>query len=972
MDNHANSDRNGLIRYLSPLSAWALSFGCAVGWGAFVMPGTTFLPAAGPLGTALGIVIGAVVMLIIGVNYHYLMNQYPDAGGTLTYSIRTFGYDHGFLSAWFLMLVYIAIIWANATALALIGRNLLGGMFQFGFHYQLLGYDVYFGEVLLSMAAILIFGFVCIRGKRLAAWVQTALAIVLFAGIVVCAAAVLGREGAMETVMTPAFAPRQGGHVSQIIGIVALTPWAFVGFESVSNSAAGFKFSPKKILWIMAAALFTGALSYILLSYMAAAVHPDGYHSWPEYIANLGAQSGLKALPSFYATEATMGRLGLVLLVVTTAAAIITGLVGNYIAASRLLYSMAEDGILPKWFGRLNADHNPRNAMIFLIGISLFVPFIGRTAIGWIVDVNTIGATIAYGYTSAAAFANARRSGRRGVQVTGAVGLVMSLVFFFYFMASSAQMMATESYLILAGWSILGFVYSRFMFSRDTERRFGKSTVVWIGLLFLIFFTTLMWVKQATQDTTHEVLRNLSEYNVAELAEHGIEMDENEQEDAEYYIEKQLEQVNSTLAKNSLIQMVLVVLALLIMTGIYDSVRKREREQEVKRALAEESSRAKTTFLFNMSHDIRTPMNAIIGYTSLAEREGNSFEQVREYLVKIKASSRHLLALINDVLEMSRIESGRMELEPVEMDLRETLDEARDMFATQMAEKQIEFTVDSSQVRNSRVLCDKNRFNRVLHNLLSNAYKFTPQGGSISATLWQIGDESDGSGKYELRVKDSGIGMSPEFADRVFEAFERERTSTVSGIQGTGLGMAITKSIVDMMGGSIEVITAPGAGTEFVVRLTLPLQSGSGTERENETETAEPDAPAFDAMRLLLVEDNEINREIALEILGAAGFTLETAVNGREAVEKVSASAPGYYNAVLMDIQMPVMNGYEAARAIRALDDAALASIPIVAMTANAFSEDIENAKEAGMNAHVAKPIDVDKLMKTLAQILRK
>ncbi|MBR3561889.1 MAG: amino acid permease [Oscillospiraceae bacterium] len=965
MENHANPDRSA--RYLSPLGAWALSFGCAVGWGAFVMPGTTFLGAAGPLGTALGIAIGALVMLIIGVNYHYLMNKFPDGGGTLTYSIRTFGYDHGFLSAWFLMLVYIAIIWANATALALIGRNLLGGLFRFGFHYQLLGYDIYFGEVLVSMAAIVIFGYVCIRGRHLAIWVQIALALVLLAGIAVCAVAVLGRGGTMDAVMTPAFAPDRGGHLRQIAGIVALTPWAFVGFESVSNSASGFQFSPKKIIWIMAAALLTSAAAYILLTFMAAAVQPEGCGGWADYIAGLGSRTGLEALPTFYATESVMGRMGLVALVVTTAAAIITGLVGNYIAASRLLCAMAGDGILPKWFGELNEDHNPRNAMVFLIAISLFVPFVGRTAIGWIVDVNTIGATIAYGYTSAAAFVNAWKDGRRSVQAAGAVGLAMSLVFFFYFMASSAQMMATESYLILAGWSILGFVFSRFVFTRDEARRFGKSTIVWIGLLFLIFFTTLMWVKQATQDATREVLHNLSEYNVAELAEHGIEMDEIERDDTEDYIEKQMALVNDTLSKNSMIQMAIIVLALIIMIGIYDSMRKREKEQEVRRALAEESSKAKTTFLSNMSHDIRTPMNAIIGYTNLAERDDNSLEQVREYLAEIKASSRHLLALINDVLEMSRIESGRMELEPVEMDLRETLNEARDMFAPQMAEKQIEFYVDASQVKNRHVLCDKNRFNRVLLNLLSNAYKFTPQGGSISVTLWQIGDEQDGRGRYELRVKDSGIGMSPEFAARVFEAFERERTSTVSGIQGTGLGMAITKSIVDMMGGTIEVITAPGAGTEFVIQ--LELQSGVGTEQEDEDEVlTELD---FDSMRLLLVEDNEINREIALEILGEVGFTLETAVNGKEAVEKVAASAPGYYNAVLMDIQMPVMNGYEAARAIRALDDAALASIPIVAMTANAFSEDIKSAKDAGMNAHVAKPIDVEKLMKTLSHILK-
>ena len=969
MDEHSKWEKEGLSRYLSPVGVWALSFGCAVGWGAFVMPGTTFLPGAGPLGTALGVAIGAVVMLIIGMNYHYLMNKYPDAGGTLTYSIRTFGYDHGFLSAWFLMLVYIAIIWANATALALIVRNLAPGLFQFGFRYRLLGYDVYFGEALLSMAAIACFGFVCIRGKRLAVWIQIVLAVLLFGGVVVCACAVLGRGGALARALTPAFAPEGGSQTSQIALIVALTPWAFVGFESVSNSAEGFKFPVKRSIWIMAAALLTGALSYILLTFIAAAALPESFRTWPEYIGQLHYMGGLAGLPTFFATHSAMGRLGLLLLGVTTAAAIITGLVGNYIAASRLLYAMADSGILPEWFGRLSEDHTPRNALLCLMLLSLPIPFIGRTAIGWIVDVNTIGATIAYGYTSGAAFVNARREGKNGQMLTGILGLAAACGFFLYFMASSAHAMATESYLILAAWSILGFVYSRFVFARDTQRRFGKSTVVWIGLLFLIFFTTIMWVKQSTQDVANSVLNNLNEHNLAELQGRGITLNATERADVAYYLEEQLSLVNKALERDSMIQLSIIVLALAIMVSIYDSVRKREKEQEVKRALAEESSKAKTTFLANMSHDIRTPMNAIIGYTNLAEREENTLEDVRDYLAKIKTSSHHLLALINDVLEMSRIESGKIDLEPIEVDLRKAIADVQDMFSAQMAEKQIDFFVDASHVTQSRVLCDRNRLNRVLLNLLSNAYKFTPREGAISVTLWQIDSSEEGFGRYELRVKDSGIGMTKEFAGKVFEAFERERTSTVSGIQGTGLGMAITKSIVDMMGGTIEVITAPGQGTEFVIRLRLALCEGA-EQAEDEKEEKKAEELDFSAVRLLLVEDNEINREIATEILGEIGFQLEIAVNGKEALDKVAASRPGYYDAVLMDVQMPVMNGYEATRAIRALEDPALSAIPIIAMTANAFSEDIKAGQEAGMNAHVGKPIDVAVLMQTLTRIL--
>ena len=965
----AQSGENHLTRTLSPLSVWALSFGCAVGWGAFVMPGTTFLPIAGPLGTALGIALGAAVLMVIGVNFHYLMNRYPDAGGTMTYTIQTFGYDHGFLSAWFLILVYVAIIWANATALALIGRYLFGGAFQYGFHYQILGYDVYLGEALMSIAAILLSGAACMYHKRLAGWIQTFMAVLLLGGIILCFGAVmLGRQPGAAAVSLPAFAP-DGTPPVQILHIIALAPWAFVGFESVSHSTAEFRFPVKKSVWILAAALLTGALAYILLAEMAAAIVPAGYANWRAYIDALGTLTGPEGLPTFFAAHAAMGRAGLAVLGAAVLGAISTGLIGNLTAASRLLYAMAGEGILPAWFGAVSEDGNPRNALAFLTAVSVWIPFLGRTAIGWIVDVNTFCAIIAYGYASAAAWATARREEKRSVQITGIAGLLTALAFFVYFMVFSAGAMSTESYLILAVWSILGFVFFRYVFSRDEARRFGKSTVVWIGLLFLIFFTSLMWVRQATDNMTKDVIANISGY----YEEQNPDNDPQTVEDTERYLASQMDTANRLLTRNSIIQMSLIIASLAIMFSLYTTMEEREQQMEMEKFKAEESSKAKSVFLSNMSHDIRTPMNAIIGYTNLAGREENTLEDVRAYLEKIRASSLHLLALINDVLEMSRIESGKMDLELAETDLRGTLEEVRDMFATQMEEKKIAFTVDTSQIQNRRVFCDKNRLNRVLLNLLSNAYKFTPEEGSVSVSLWQIADSEEGFGKYELRVKDSGIGMTKEFAAKVFEAFERERTSTVSGIQGTGLGMAITKSIVDLMNGAIEVNTAPGQGTEFVIRLRFALadESAADSAVEADGEAPEEARTDFSGVRLLLTEDNEINREIATLLLEDAGFQLETAVNGAEAVQKVAASEPGYYALILMDIQMPVMNGYEAAREIRALPNPALAGIPIIAMTANAFAEDIQAAKEAGMNGHIAKPINIPAMMKTLHTVLR-
>ena len=973
MDNVETDEKLVFKKHLSPVSVWALSFGCAVGWGAFVMPGTTFLPIAGPLGTALGISLGAAVMMIIGINYNYLMRLYPSSGGALTYTIKTFGYDHGFLNAWFLVLVYVAIVWANATALVLIGRNLLGSVFQFGFHYTILGYDVYLGEALLSIVAIVIFGFICIFGNRAVSIIQTILALVLFVGILISFVIVMSKhEGGFDT-FSPAFAEGKGNPLSQIFSIAALTPWAYVGFESVSHSVEEFKFPVRKTIFIMIFALITSALSYIMLCEIAASFIPAGYDGWSDYIADIGNLRGLKGLPVFYAVSKAIGKKGLLILGFTIMSAILTGLIGHFIAASRLIYAMSKEKILPKWFGELNTQGAPKNAMLFLIIISVLIPFLGRTAIGWIVDVTTIGATIVYGYTSAVAYVLSKRRGNSKTKTTGLIGLIISIMFFIYFMVFSAGAMSTESYLILAAWGILGFVYFRYMFSKDTHKHFGQSTVVWLGLLFLIFFTSLMWVRQATNDMTGRVVSNISEHYENIYSGNEVETIV----DTEKYLEDQMKSANHLLTRNSIIQMCLIVAGLIIMFSIYNIISKREKEMEIGKVKAEESSQAKTTFLSNMSHDIRTPMNAIIGYITIAEREDNGEKELREYLGKIKTSSHHLLALINDVLEMSRIESGKMDLEPVEVDLKKTLLEVKDMFSTQMEQKKIDFNVDVSNIRNRYVYCDKNRFNRVLLNLLSNAYKFTPEGGTVSVIAWQIGDVTDSYAQYELRVADSGIGMTKEFADKVFEAFERERTSTVSGIQGTGLGMAITKSIVDLMGGTIEVNTAPDCGTEFVISIKFKIMDNQ-VDGSDEAYTAndgadneEAESVDFSKMRVLLVDDMEINREIAVMLLEEElGFTVETAENGKEAFDKVAASEPGYYDLVLMDIQMPVMDGYTATENIRKLDNQKLADIPIVAMTANAFSEDVKKAKDTGMNAHIAKPIDIDNVVNTLKEVL--
>ena len=518
---------------------------------------------------------------------------------------------------------------------------------------------------------------------------------------------------------------------------------------------------------------------------------------------------------------------------------------------------------------------------------------------------------------------------------------------------------------------------------------------------------------------------------------------------------------------------------------------------------AESANRAKSTFLSNMSHDIRTPMNAIIGFTTLALSNIDDTDRVKDYLGKTLASSNHLLSLINDVLDMSRIESGKIHLEEVEVNLSDVLHDLKTIVSGQIYAKQLELYMDVMDVTDEDVYCDKTRLNQILLNLLSNAIKFTPAGGTVSVRVRQLAGKVHGCGQYEFRIKDNGIGMSPEFAQKIFEPFERERTSTVSRIQGTGLGMAITKNIVDMMGGTIEVQTAQGKGTEFTVCVPMCAQteqrpvekiteleglkalvvdddfntcdsvtkmlvkvgmraewtlSGkeavlrarqsiemsdvyhayiidwrlpdmNGIEVTRQIRSLHDDTPIiiltaydwsdieveakaagvtafcskpmflsdlretlmsalgqkpmdaaqgllleknadFKGKHILLVEDNELNREIAQEILREYGFLVDSAENGAVAVEKVSTAAPGSYDLVLMDVQMPIMDGYTATRKIRALDDPARAKLPILAMTANAFDEDRRNALESGMNGFLSKPIVIGDLVQELHKIL--
>ena len=390
---------------------------------------------------------------------------------------------------------------------------------------------------------------------------------------------------------------------------------------------------------------------------------------------------------------------------------------------------------------------------------------------------------------------------------------------------------------------------------------------------------------------------------------------------------------------------------------------------------AENANHAKTIFLNNMSHDIRTPMNAIVNFTELAQISVDDKKKTSDYLSKISVSSKHMLSIINDVLDMSRIESGMVTIAEETINISSLIEDLKTIIQPAVEEKLQHFTVDISGIKNQIIQTDKLRLNQLLLNILSNAVKFTNERGNISLKVSEEEVPADNkqpqTSMYEFRIKDDGIGMSREFQKIIFDSFTRERTSTVSGIQGTGLGMAITKKIVDMLGGTIEVQSEEGQGSEFIVRIPCKIRSEKTEPVEQSGQTKEAPVKAdFSGKRVLLAEDNEMNQMIAVENLENVGFAVEVANDGLEAVEKVSANPAGYYDVILMDIQMPKMDGYEAARRIRALPEPEKASVPIVAVTANAFGEDCEAALKAGMNKHLAKPYDIPQIIQTLYSLI--
>ena len=1391
MKNGTQKDKTaGLRAGFTPLGIWAFSIGTSIGWGSFIVTCNTYLQKSGILGTIFGLLLGMAVILIITWNLQYMIQKSPDAGGIYTFEKRVVGKDVGFIAFWFVLLTYLAILWANLTSLPLFARFFLGNTFRFGFHYRVFGYDVWLGEALLSICAAWLIGWLCMSSSRLTNRIMSIAALLFVAGFTFCAVIALVRH---ENTFSYAPLYTEGASAfAQIVRIAVISPWAFIGFENISHFSEEYRFPVRRVKRILILSVLITTLLYLFVSLLSISAYPPEYASWLEYIRDMGNLEGIKAVPAFYAADHYLGKTGVVVLMVALFGVILTSLIGNMLAVSRLLYAAGREGEMPTSMAEVNARGIPQKAITAVVVVSLFIPFLGRTAIGWIVDVTTLGAIIIYGLISHGVYVHARREGQRAEQVTGAIGMALMVVFALLLLIPGLlpfYAMETESYFLFIAWAVLGLIYFRILIRMDKNREYQQRIIVWILLLMLVLFASMMWVSRATEKAANEAVDRIFEYHETHPADDSIEtvkteraaylheqakaissantlyiavslaiflllvmilmnnyrdtqrlgerLDEAEEEaeaarkiaelsntitslldnmpgltftkdantgvylacnhafaqyahkdgpegvvgltdsqifdpetaahfiaddkiarslskpyifyedvpdaagnqrqlqttklkytdtdgrlcilgmcqdvtdlvrirhenamtkeayenavssgriythiaqtlardymdmfyvntDTEEYIEYHRGEEGSSLSdmqrgwhffsdgrktlaktvceedrdaflqamKRKTLMKALERTNIFIMTyrqisgestvyvrlqasrmeddetfiivGIMnvdaqmrDTIAKSEALAEALSA-AEDANMAKTSFLSSMSHEIRTPMNAIIGLDTLALKNDSLDTQTREYLEKIGGSAKHLLDLINDILDMSRIESGRLVLRKESFFFDGMLEQVSTMFMAQCADRGLTYRCRVISELDEFYIGDEMKLKEVLINILSNAVKFTEAPGSVTLTVERVSKTEDQTALC-FKIRDTGIGIDPEFISRVFEPFSQEDANHKTKYGSTGLGMAITKRIVEMMNGSIEVASEKGVGTEFTVTVCLrncdpkesltddeidlsalyvlvvdddPIDSehartvlgevgiradvaASGAEalRMMEVQHAQHkpynlvlmdwNMPGMNGLEasaeiqklydkestvvvmtaynwddiqdealssgvdnflpkplfpnhvveqferiarhnhmnlfrekkqavlagrhILLAEDTQINAEIMMDTLEIENIFADHASNGQIALEMFEKSAPGDYAAILMDVRMPQMDGLEAAKAIRALDREDAKKIPIIALTANAFDEDVQRSLQAGMNAHLSKPVDADHLVRVLGELI--
>ena len=576
----ASGDTTKLQSYLSPLAVWALSVGSAIGWGSLVVTSRSYLSQAGPMGSVIGLLIGFVMMLMVSSHYHFLANRYPGTGGLYHYVKQLFGYDFAFLIAWFMFLIYISIFWANATSIPLFARYFLQAVFKKGYLFTVFGYEVYLGEALVTLVVMWLVGLLCMKSKKATARFMVVMVLIFTIGITVCFAVAMMGHGRSGMSMSPAFLP-DTNVFRQVLRIAFISPWAFIGFETVSNSASEYKFKHSNMFRVLVISVTATTALYIFVILLSVTAYPEGCSGWLDYIRRLDEFEGISGLPAFYAAHHYLGDAGVNILMMSLLSLVLTSLIGMLRALSRLCYAVAQDGILPARFSALNHKEIPVNAILLVLLVSLPIPFLGRTAIGWIVDATTFGATIIYGFVSVAVFkASRQEEGCRKNRVISGICLFILIAFAVFLLFPSAfsdYTIATETYVLMAVWSFLGVLYFNQVIRKDHERKFGKAIIVWLSLLVFIVLMAMTWAERLNEDRENTIIAEISSYMDGTADPEILEQDKEE------FLAVKLRQLHDADNTSVFVIVGLFGLSLIVMIVNHFTMQKWEKQAENER-----------------------------------------------------------------------------------------------------------------------------------------------------------------------------------------------------------------------------------------------------------------------------------------------------------------------------------------------------------------------------------------------------
>ncbi len=569
------ANTGGMTRNLSPLSAFAFSIGTSLGYGTIFVASNIYLMQAGPAGCTIGLIIGAILMLAICKNYTYLIEQYPKAGGAYTYSKEVFGHDHAFLTAWFLVLTYFSLLWANAMSIPFYSRYFFGRIFHFGYLYTLFDYHVYLGEVLVFITIIALTALLIQQKKVIVFWTMITLVGIFVVGIVVV---FLGILICHDRPLSPAFVP-DSNSMAQILEIIVTSPWAFIGFESISHGAENFSFNRKKVLPVLVASIIFTAALYIFITLIATTAYPPEYSSWLEYIRGRKELEGIAKVPSFYAAKYYMGNFGVGLMSASMLALIITTLIGSTITLSKIFYSLGKDRVLPEQFTVLNKNDIPNAAILLIVCASFFIPFLGRSIIRWLVEVTNIGAISIYALISAAAIKVASAKKDKANMMSGLIGLICMAVFIIGVCVIDIvykEKIETGAYLILIIWIIAGFSLFGTIIKKDKTKSFGKSIIVWVVMLFFIFFISLIWMKKSIYDSHNTIINNIDNY----YSQHEIRKGQIHQPTRQF-IEEQIEMLQDGEVTTIVIVSSILLFSIVILLINYSYMKIRQKEDNI-------------------------------------------------------------------------------------------------------------------------------------------------------------------------------------------------------------------------------------------------------------------------------------------------------------------------------------------------------------------------------------------------------